>query len=172
MYRPKFVTYIANLEPSSTHAPSSMPSTTQRLGPAFSKMGRLNSSGYGFMDRRIEAAIEIVRREQHRNMLVRELASKVNLSPWHFTRLFKAETAFSPKQYIRAYKLRLAEQMLCESFLSVKEVAASVGFGDRSHFSREFKRVHGHAPSAARSQRKIISSQDQQSGPQKSKFRY
>lgn len=81
--------------------------SSEELGPAFSRMGRLNSSGYELMDRRIEAAIEIVRLGRHRNMLVRELARKVNLSPWHFTRLFKAETTFSPKQYIRDYKLRL-----------------------------------------------------------------
>jgi transcriptional regulator GlxA family with amidase domain len=110
------------------------------------------------MDRRIEAAIKIVQVERHRNMPIRELARRVNLSLWHFTRLFRSETSISPKQYIRDYKLRLAAQLLSESFLSVKEVAATVGFGDRSHFSRDFKRVHGQAPSAARGHRGTTSS--------------
>ena len=124
------------------------------------------------MDRRIEAAIQIVQRERDRNMPIRELARRVNLSPWYFTRLFKAETSISPKQYIRDYKLRLAEQLLSESFLSVKEVAATVGFGDRSHFSRDFKRLHGQAPSTARGQRNAISPQGQQNQPPNSKPRY
>jgi AraC-like DNA-binding protein len=101
------------------------------------------------MDRRISAAIQIVEHERHRNLPVGELARRVNLSPWHFTRLFKAETLTSPKRYIQDFKLRLAEQLLRESFLTVKEVAAIAGFGDRSHFSREFKKFHGQAPSAS-----------------------
>jgi AraC family transcriptional regulator len=104
------------------------------------------------MDRRISVAIQIVQLEHNRNVSIRELARRVNLSPWHFTHLFRAETSISPKQFIRDYKLELAAQLLRESFLSVKEVAATVGIGDRSHFSRDFKRVHGCAPSTARHQ--------------------
>jgi len=106
------------------------------------------------MDRRIEAAIRIVRLESHRELPIRELARRVNLSVWHFDHLFKAETSTSPKQYIRKHKMKLAEEMLSESFLSVKEVAANLGFGDRSHFSRDFSKVNGQSPSAVSGRRK------------------
>ncbi|HXW92315.1 MAG TPA: AraC family transcriptional regulator [Terriglobales bacterium] len=105
------------------------------------------------MDRRIETAIGIMREELHRNLPVRELASEVHLSPWHFIRLFKAETSVSPKQYVLDLKMRQAEQLLDESFLSVKEIAATLGFEDRSQFSREFKKLRGCAPTEIRARR-------------------
>ena len=98
------------------------------------------------MDRRIEAAIKIIHAEVHRNIPVSELAQQVRLSTSHFIRLFKAETSLSPKQYVRCMRMKQAEALLDESFLSVKEIAASVGMGDRSHFSRDFKRLYGHTP--------------------------
>lgn len=97
------------------------------------------------MDRRIEAATEIIHKEIHRNVPVPELARQVRLSTGHFIRLFRAETSFSPKQYVRGLRMKQAEALLNGSFLSVKEIAASVGVGDRSHFSRDFKKFYGHA---------------------------
>jgi transcriptional regulator GlxA family with amidase domain len=52
------------------------------------------------MDRRIEAAIEIMRREPSRNLPVGEIATKIRLSHWRFIHLFKAETLYSePHRY-------------------------------------------------------------------------
>lgn len=108
------------------------------------------------MDRRIDTAIQIMQSEIAKNLPVRDLASRVHLSQWHFIHLFKAETSLTPKQYILYLKMRRAEELLDGSFLSVKEIAANIGFGDRSHFSREFKKFRGATPSEIRERRKPL----------------
>lgn len=102
------------------------------------------------MDRRIEAAIEIMRHEPDGNLPVREIAIRVRLSRWRFIHLFKAEMALTPKQYMVRIRMRRAEHLLQDSFLSIKEIAAEAGFADPSHFSRECKRHCGVTPSQIR----------------------
>jgi len=111
------------------------------------------------MDRRIKAAITIIHIDVHRNISVSELAERVRLSISHFIRLFKTETSLSPKQYMRCVRMKQAKALLDDSFLSVKEIAASVGIGDRSHFSRDFKRLHGQAPTNFRERERELSDQ-------------
>lgn len=108
----------------------------------------------GYMDRRIETALGIIRDELHRNPQVRELAHHVHLSRWHFIRLFKAETSLSPKQYVRNLRMQHAEELLDQSFLSVKEIAARLGFEDRSQFSHDFKKLRGCAPTKFRAHKR------------------
>ena len=102
------------------------------------------------MDRRVETTLNVIHEQIHRNIPVRELAQQVRLSTGHFIRLFKSETSLSPKQYMRCLRMKQAETLLHGSFLSVKEIAASVGVGDRSHFSRDFKKIHGRPPASFR----------------------
>jgi AraC family transcriptional regulator len=98
------------------------------------------------MDRRVRAAIAFMRTNSRCGVSVADVARLVSLSPWHFTHLFKAETSQSPMQYLKHMRMKQAEQMLAETLLSLKEVVAAVGLSDRSHFSREFKRLHGLSP--------------------------
>jgi AraC family transcriptional regulator len=113
------------------------------------------------MDRRIEAAIETIHKETQRNVPVHELAQQVRLSTGHFIRLFKTETSLSPKQYVRYLRMKQAEALLNGSFLSVKEIAASLGVGDRSHFSRDFKKIYGHAPTTFRDRERPSSDENE-----------
>ncbi len=99
------------------------------------------------MDPRVEHAVRIMHLNASHNVSIFQLARRLNLSPWYFAHLFKAETSVSPKHYMRDLKIREAQNLLRGSFLSVKEIAAKVGFGDRSHFSRDFKKLCGLSPS-------------------------
>lgn len=64
----------------------------------------------------------------------------------YLAQLFRKHLNTTPREYITAAKMSRAAALLLSSNLSVGEVAASTGFTDAYHFSRNFKRYHGVAP--------------------------
>jgi AraC family transcriptional regulator len=102
------------------------------------------------IDRRIRAVVEHLHGNLCMRISVADLARSVNMSRWHFCHLFKAEMSQSPKHYMRTLKMREAQRMLLETFLSVKEIRATLGNIDRSHFSREFRNFCGLTPTEFR----------------------
>lgn len=75
-----------------------------------------------------------------------KLAEVVKLSQFHFTRLFKQSTGFSPHQYIIRARVEKAKQFLATGNLSVGEVANLVGFAHQSHLASHMKRILGVSP--------------------------
>jgi AraC family transcriptional regulator len=80
------------------------------------------------------------------------MAGIANVSPYHFTRQFKAATGLPPHQYVIARRVERARQLLQEDRdFSLAEIAAHAGFSDQSQFSLHFKRVVGVTPRQFRS---------------------
>lgn len=80
-------------------------------------------------------------------MRVSALAALANLSPAHFSVLFKEQTGCSPRDYLHLLRIHRACQLLRTSNLSVKEIATRLGYQDQFHFSRQFKAFQGASPS-------------------------
>ena len=78
------------------------------------------------------------------------LARKAGYSKYHFCRLFKAAAGVSPWEYAMDLKLGRARELLLGTRLSVKEIAARLGFADPNYFSRRFARRTGLPPRAYR----------------------
>jgi AraC-like DNA-binding protein len=102
------------------------------------------------MDPRISSVIRSMEADIDGRLTVTALAAAVNLSPSRLTALFRCETGVSPLRYLRALRMERARLLLERTFLSVKEVMAFVGVNDPSHFTRDFRRYHGVAPSRLR----------------------
>jgi AraC family transcriptional regulator len=75
-----------------------------------------------------------------------ELSADVQMSKYHFCRLFKRSTGFSPHQYVKRERVQRARQLLAEHRLSLIEIANDLGFSDQSHFTRSFHTVVGVTP--------------------------
>ncbi|MDI1319572.1 MAG: AraC family transcriptional regulator [bacterium] len=76
----------------------------------------------------------------------RELAREANLSEFHFARMFRLSTKFSPREYVIRRRVLHARELLLGGTLKVAAVAAEVGFCDQSHLVRHFTRIFGHSP--------------------------
>ena len=96
---------------------------------------------------RIEETVAYMRQHLDRPLQVATLAAKANFSPSHFFVLFKRRIGSAPIDYFTRMRMQRAGRLLCETNLSVKEVAATLGYDDPFYFSRVFKSVNRLAPS-------------------------
>lgn len=75
------------------------------------------------------------------------LAELADMTPTQLYRKVKALTGSSPSQFVRAYRLRRAVELLRAGHLNISETAYTVGFNDPSYFSRVFQQKYGSSPS-------------------------
>ena len=66
------------------------------------------------------------------------LAELVELSPFHFSRVFKQATGMSPLQFVTRERITRAQQLIRETSRSLIEVALEVGYTSPSHFAKSF----------------------------------
>lgn len=81
------------------------------------------------------------------------LARQVQISDFHFNRLFKQAVGMPPSQYHIKLRLDAAKQLLRETKHSVLEIANEVGYANPSHFARLFRKETGMTPSNYRRQK-------------------
>ena len=98
----------------------------------------------------IAAAVRYIGRNLYRACPVGEVAAYVGLNPRYFCGLFARQVGLTPSLYIMQRKLDEAKRMLIHQNLSVTEAAEALGFCDSAHFSRNFKKQFGIAPSILR----------------------
>ncbi len=104
--------------------------------------------------------------ERHETEIIRieELATLCQKSPSQIERLFSAEMGVPIYRYILNRKLELAKQLLRETGMTVREIAAFLSFEDEFYFSGLFRRKIGYAPTQysalARKQASNASSHD------------
>jgi transcriptional regulator GlxA family with amidase domain len=74
------------------------------------------------------------------------LAGRLGVAYSHFRRAFRAQTGFSPWQYVVHLRLTRARRLLASSDAKLDDVAARVGFGSGFHLSAAFKQAYGQSP--------------------------
>ena len=79
---------------------------------------------------------------------INALANQIDMSPATLHRHFKAVTATSPMQYVKAIRLHKARMFMVADGLGVAMAASRVGYESPSQFSREYKRFFKTTPAA------------------------
>ncbi|MGH9452664.1 MAG: helix-turn-helix domain-containing protein [Terriglobia bacterium] len=99
------------------------------------------------MDPRVHEVLRHLEANYSEHLLVGRLAARVGLSRSRFEHLFKPETGTTVKAYLRRVRLLAASDLLGDWTLSVKEVAARVGYTWPSDLTRDFRKQFGMTPS-------------------------
>ncbi|MDQ3910312.1 MAG: AraC family transcriptional regulator [Actinomycetota bacterium] len=86
----------------------------------------------------------------NRDLTLAEIAGVAHMSPYHFSRLFKASTGLAPHQFVIERRVRRARELLGSTALPIAEIALLCGFAHQSHLNRHFKRIFGTSPKALR----------------------
>jgi AraC family transcriptional regulator of arabinose operon len=86
----------------------------------------------------------------HQQLELEDLAAVAHLSKFHFSNRYKALTGYSPIKHFLHMKIEYACQLLDSSELSVKGIAAELGYPDPLYFSRLFSKTMGMSPRAYR----------------------
>lgn len=111
------------------------------------------------LDTRIERAIAYIRANCTRpSLVVEDVARDVRLSRWHLSRLLVRALGASYREVLRCARMEEAERLLRDDALSVKEVAASVGYPHATELDRAFKQYFGVTPTEWRARRGTPSS--------------
>jgi AraC family transcriptional regulator len=75
-----------------------------------------------------------------------DLATVLQLSPRHFSRLFKNTFGVTPYKYIVSERVNQARRLLASRRISIVEIAQSLGFANQSHFTDVFRKSIGVTP--------------------------
>jgi AraC-like DNA-binding protein len=109
--------------------------------------GRLHHvAALGGSAHRIVRAIERLREDFDRPLRIEDIARELGMSVSGFHHHFKVVTAMSPLQFQKQLRLQEARRLMLGEDLDAASAGYRVGYGDASHFTREYKRLFGAPP--------------------------
>ncbi|GGX53889.1 helix-turn-helix domain-containing protein [Saccharospirillum salsuginis] len=115
---------------------------------------RLRPRG-GLAPWQLKRVVDCIEHHLDQPLTLADLARQVDLSDYHFARMFKQSTGQAPHRYVMQRRLSRAREWLTNSSLSMTEIALRCGFSSASHFSNRFRAEMGRSPSTYRRARDI-----------------
>jgi len=88
-----------------------------------------------------------------REIDVADVIRHIGIDRSHFSRVFRRSEGGSLQEYLIRTRMERARRLIEETDLSIRAIAASVGYRNYPTFERRYRAHYGHAPSAARRQR-------------------
>jgi AraC-like DNA-binding protein/mannose-6-phosphate isomerase-like protein (cupin superfamily) len=95
---------------------------------------------------RVHRSIAYMRDNLDQPLRLADLATVAEMSPTHFSGVFRKLTGTPPCHFFTQLKVRRACELLDSTPRSISSVARDVGFADQFHFSRVFKQIVGRSP--------------------------
>lgn len=111
---------------------------SNRNRPIQASKGKLSSQ-------QLSQVVDYIDSNLDREITLADLSAVVQLSEFHFGRLFKKTTGITPHQYHLQCRVERAKQLLLQG-TEIAQVAQIVGFSSQGHLNYHFKRQVGVTP--------------------------
>lgn len=98
----------------------------------------------------VSAALAFVQLHALEPISLQDVAAAVHRSPAHVTTSVRKATGHSVGSWIVSAKVAEAARWLMFTDASLEEIAQRIGWQDKTHFIRQFKKAHGQTPAAWR----------------------
>lgn len=106
----------------------------------------------GLPQRKLQQAIAYMHDRLSENLSLAEIAGELNMSQYHFSRLFKQSMGISPYQYVMRLRIERAKYLLRTTSLTVIVIAQQTGFSNQNQLTIQFRKFTGTTPSNYRKQ--------------------
>jgi AraC family transcriptional regulator len=100
-----------------------------------------DSASGGLTRAQARRVLEYIESNLEREITLRELSGILDLSPYHFARMFKYTMQAAPHRYVLDRRIERAKVMLRANATSLLEISLSTGFCNQSHFCSTFRRM-------------------------------
>ncbi|MGD1900715.1 MAG: helix-turn-helix domain-containing protein [Geitlerinemataceae cyanobacterium] len=104
----------------------------------------------GLPPKQLARVLDYVEASLAEDIKLADLAGLLNMSPFHFGRMFKQSLGISPHQYVIQQRLDRAKLLLKHSDRTIIDIAFECGFNSHSHLSKQFRKATGTTPTAFR----------------------
>lgn len=104
----------------------------------------------GIPQRQLAQVLDYMDVHLEQDLKLADLAQLLDMSQFHFSRLFKQSMGLSPFQYLLQQRVERAKQLLKQTDQPIVDIAFECGFSSHSHLSRQFRQVTGMTPKVYR----------------------
>lgn len=98
----------------------------------------------------VSSVIREIEENYSEELNIAKIASGHFISQQHLNRLFKAETEYTPYEYLKKYRLKKSMELLTYSDLPIETIAERSGFSGASNYIFQFRNEYGITPSRYR----------------------
>lgn len=103
----------------------------------------------------VEQAKDYMMQHFAEDISLTDIAAACCISPFHFSRIFRTFTGYSPHFFLLSVRLKNAELLLKITSSPITDIAFLSGFKSAEHFSATFSERFGHSPLKYRHQIRI-----------------
>lgn len=104
----------------------------------------------GLPNRQLQQVLDYIEAHLDCEIKLIDLAQLLDMSSFHFSRLFKQSIGLSPHQYLIQQRVERAKRLLKQSDRLIIDIALECGFNSHSHLSKQFRQLTGMTPKVYR----------------------